>query len=265
MGWLDNQVALITGGASGIGLAVARRFAEEGARVALMDRSEEKVREAAHELGSDAVAITGNVTSLSDNQRAVHDTLEAFGRLDTFVGNAGIWDYMTPLADIPLNSLEKICDEILGVNVKGYVLGARASVDALKESKGSMIFTASSSSFYTGGGGAVYVASKHAVLGLVRQLAYELAPDIRVNGVAPGGTLTNLSGSLAAGQADSHLTDMPGIDEIIQGMTPVGFAAQAEDHVGHYLLLASKAKSGYTTGTVVSSDGGIGLGKKPEG
>ena len=124
-----------------------------------------------------------------------------------------------------------------------------------------MIFTASSSSFYTGGGGPLYVASKHAIVGLIRQLASELAPDVRVNGVAPGGTLTNLAGSDAAGMAGAKLNDLPDIDTMIEQMTPLGFAASPEDHAGLYVLLASKENSRYVTGTVINSDGGIGYRK----
>lgn len=262
MAWLKEQVALITGGASGIGLAVGKRFVAEGAKVVLMDRSENAVMEAATDIGEAAIGIAGDVTQLKDNDAAVQLAISSFGKLDTFVGNAGIWDYMTPLMEQPVDSLEKICDEILAVNVKGYLLGARAAANALKESSGNMIFTASSSSFYTGGGGPIYVASKHAVVGLIKQLAYELAPEVRVNGVAPGGTLTNLGGSVAAGQGSAKLTDMPGIDEIIQGMTPVGFAAKPENHAAHYVLLASRENAAYTTATIINSDGGIGIGKR---
>ncbi|MGB1703138.1 MAG: SDR family oxidoreductase, partial [Cycloclasticus sp.] len=89
------------------------------------------------------------------------------------------------------------------------------------------------------------------------------APDIRINGVAPGGTVTNLGGSNAAGQAESKLNEVPGIDKIIGDMTPLGFTAEPEAHAGVYLLLASD-QSSYMTGTIINSDGGIGVGKRPE-
>jgi Dehydrogenases with different specificities (related to short-chain alcohol dehydrogenases) len=108
------------------------------------------------------------------------------------------------------------------------------------------------------------VASKHAVVGLIKQLAYEVAPDVRVNGVAPGGTLTNLGGSNAAGQAESKLNEIPGVDAMIGSMTPLGFTSKPEDHAGIYLLLASDKNGGYITGSVINSDGGIGVGMRPE-
>jgi NAD(P)-dependent dehydrogenase (short-subunit alcohol dehydrogenase family) len=102
------------------------------------------------------------------------------------------------------------------------------------------------------------------VLGMIKQLAYEVAPDVRVNGVAPGGTMTNLGGSAVAGQADAKLSEIPGVDKLISDMTPLGFISKPEDHAGIYLLLASDKNGGYITGSVINSDGGIGIGKRPE-
>ena len=263
MGWLDNKVVLITGGASGIGLAIVERFVEEGAKLCVMDRSQEGIDALEKAHAGSVVGIVGDVCSLESNKAAVEKTVSAFGKLDVFVGNAGIWDYMVPLEAQPDDKVEQICDEIFSVNVKGYLLGAKAALPELRKTKGNMIFTASTSSYYTGGGGPIYVASKHAVIGLIKQLAFEVTPDIRVNGVAPGGTVTNLGGSDAAGQAGSKISEVPGIDKIIGDMTPLGFTAQPEDHAGAYLLLASD-QSKYITATVINSDGGIGIGKRPE-
>ena len=262
MGWLENQVAIVTGGGSGIGLAVVERFVAEGARVGVLERDATRLA-AIKERFSDAevVARVGDVTSLDDNEALVQTVLDQYGHLDAFVGNAGIWDYMTTLQAQPRERLDAIFDELFAVNVKGYVFGARAAAAALRESRGSLIFTASSSSFYTGGGGPLYIASKHAVLGLVRALAAELAPDVRVNGVAPGGTLTNLAGSAAADMSESRMADVPDVEQLISGMTPLGFASNPEQHAGIYVLLASRANSAYVTGTVISSDGGIGFRK----
>jgi NAD(P)-dependent dehydrogenase (short-subunit alcohol dehydrogenase family) len=228
-----------------------------------MDRSQTGVDELEKKYNGEVVSLTGDVRSLTDNEAAVAKTVNSFGQLDIFIGNAGIWDYMVPLEEQENDKIEDICDEIFAVNVKGYILGAKAALPELRKTKGNMVFTASSSSFYTGGGGPIYVSSKHAVLGMIKQLAYELAPDVRVNGVAPGGTMTNLGGSSAAGQGDAKLNEIPGVDQLISDMTPLGFVARAEDHAGIYLLLASDKNGGYITGTVVNSDGGIGIGKRP--
>lgn len=259
---LTGNVALITGGATGIGKAVVDEFLKHGSKVCVMTYNQEQADLVEANYKGKVATSVGDVRSLSDNQAAVAKTVKTFGKLDTFVGNAGIWDFITPLEAQPEENLEQICDEIFGVNVKGYALGAYAALPELRKSKGSIVLTASSSSFFTGGGGPIYVASKHAVIGLVKQLAREVAPDVRVNAVAPGGTMTNLKGSPAAGHADFKLTDIPDVDGLIKGMTPLGYTAEATHHAPLYAVLASKEISPYVTGSVFNSDGGIGVGKQ---
>src|ERR1700720_1908113 len=99
MGWLDGQVALVSGGGSGIGRAVVARFIAEGARVGVLDRVAARAEELRTEFGDAAVAVTGDVTQLEDNKRAVAETVGAFGRLDVFVGNAGVFDNFLSLTD----------------------------------------------------------------------------------------------------------------------------------------------------------------------
>ena len=105
--------------------------------------------------------------------------------------------WLTDTVALPPDAIDAAFDEVFHLNVKGYLLGAKAATDELRKTKGSVIFTVSNAGFWPGGGGPLYVASKHAVMGLVKQLAYELAPDIRVNGVAPGGMSTDLRGPRA--------------------------------------------------------------------
>ena len=257
---LSGSSVLITGGATGIGRAVVHHFVEEGARLCVLCVNDEQASSLRGEFGAEVETVIGDVRSLADNQRAAALAVERFGGLNTFIGNAGIWDFITPLEAQDEEKLERVCDDIFGVNVKGYALGAFACLPALRQSKGSIIFTASSSSFFTGGGGPLYVASKHAVIGLIKQLAKEVAPDVRVNGVAPGGTITNLSGSPSSEHAKSQMAEIPEIDKLIEGMTPLGFAAKPEDHVALYALLACPVSARYVTGTTILSDGGIGVG-----
>lgn len=261
---LDGQVALLTGGATGIGAAVVARYIEEGASVGVLVKDAEQAAQVRACYGDKVVVVMGDVRSYADNAQAVAATVAAFGKLDVFVGNVGIWDFMVPLEQQEPDQLEKAFDEIFDVNLKGYFFGARAAIPELRKTKGSIIFTASTSSFYTGGGGTVYVASKHAVLGLIRQLAWELTPDIRVNGVAPGGTRTPLSGTQTGGFSETKMDEMPGLDDLISGMTPLARIAEPDDHTGLYALLASRRDSAYMTGTVLLSDGGIGVGKRPD-
>ena len=205
MTWLDGQVVLVTGGGSGLGRAIVERFVREGASVAVLDRSAEKLAALRDQLGSRIIAIAGDVTKLEDNQRAVAETVQAFGRLDCFVGNAGLHDASTPLATMSAESLSSAFDELMGVNVKGYLLGAKASLSELLRTDGRIIFTVSNAAFDPGGGGVLYTSSKWAVRGLITQLAYELAPRVRVNGVAPGPLASDLRGPEALGLQDTAI------------------------------------------------------------
>lgn len=252
---LNQEVALVTGGGSGIGYAVVERFIAEGASVGVLVKEDKDVDTLKQAFGDKVEVVVGDVRNYADNTKAVDATVARFGKLDCFVGNAGIWDFMASLESQNVGLLESNYHELFDVNVKGYVLGAKAALAALRKSKGSMIFTASTSSFFTGGGGPLYIATKHAVLGFIRALVWELAPDIRVNGVAPGGTLTRIFGAQTAEDVSS----------MIAAITPLGFAAKPEDHAGIYALLASRTDGKFITGTAILNDGGISIGKRDNG
>jgi NAD(P)-dependent dehydrogenase (short-subunit alcohol dehydrogenase family) len=128
MGWLDGQVALVTGGGSGIGRAVVARFVEEGARVGIMERVASRAEQLRADLGDAVIDIAGDVSCLDDNRRAVAETVRAFGRLDVFVGNAGIFDVYASFADLPDDKLSQAYDELFGVNGKGCIFGRQSGV-----------------------------------------------------------------------------------------------------------------------------------------
>src|SRR5439155_8744359 len=120
------------------------------------------------------------------------------------------------LAEIPEEKLAATCDELFCVNVKGCVLGAKAALPELQKTEGCMVCTASVAGMNSGGGGTLYTASKHAVVGFIRQLAVEVGPRVRVNGGAPGGTMTDLRGLTILGQHErSHFAD-PAIEERVR-------------------------------------------------
>lgn len=262
-GWLEGMTALVTGGGSGIGRGIVERFVAEGARVGVLDIAPERLEKLAEQLGDAVVTIEGDVTKLDDNLRAVATTVDAFGTLDVFVGNSGVNDGFTPLVALPEDAIDRIFDDIFAVNVKGYLLGAKTALPSLLETRGSMIFTVSNAGFYAGGGGPVYTASKHAVVGLIKQLAHELAPKVRVNGVAPGGTVTDLRLPVAFGPGDDgrgqRAFDVPGIEEKIAEITPLHLAPRPEDHAGAYVLLASRENARAITGAIINSDSGLGV------
>jgi NAD(P)-dependent dehydrogenase (short-subunit alcohol dehydrogenase family) len=256
-GWLNGVVALVTGGAGGIGRAVIKRFVSEGAKVGVLDRDAQALTHLGSELGANVVTVAGDVLSIADTQKALQEVLAAYGHLDTFVGNAGQFDYFQRFEEADCNALVDGFDEMFDTNVKAYLIGARVTAPELRATGGSMIFTVSNSGLYAGGGGVLYVSSKHAVVGLIRQLAYEMAPDVRVNGVSPGATLTDLKGLKAFDQASRQLGDESGLATAVSKAVPLGFVARPEDHAGHYVLLASKANSRATTGAILTSDGGM--------
>jgi 2,3-dihydroxy-2,3-dihydrophenylpropionate dehydrogenase len=252
---VKGSVAFLTGGGSGLGLAIVERFVEEGARIVVLDRSDERIRSLEQKYGREIVGVTGDVTSLEDNRRAVAHAVERFGRLDTFIGNAGIWDGNATVAALPENT-QSVFDEVMSINVLGYILGAKASLDALKVHRGSIILTISTAGFYPDGGGILYTAAKHACVGLVRQMAFEMAPLVRVNGVAPGYIPSQITGPAALG-LDQPMT--AGSPEFVSALVPLAMAPKAEDYAGLYVMLASRRDAAPITGTIINSDGGVGV------
>ncbi len=250
MSLLDGRVAVITGGASGLGRAIARRYITEGAQVAILDRNAAALSDATAEFGAGIIAQCGDVTRLADNEQVVAAAVERFGFVDVFVGNAGVYDDKASLADIPGERLSSAFDELFGVDVKGYLLGAKAALAQLRERRGSLIFTASISSFYPGFGGVLYITAKHAVAGLTKQLALELAPHVRVNAVAPGYIDTGLRGLDALGQTARERPAPPAAERF-----PLGFVPQPEDYAGLYVSLASDAHGRMVTGQILLADG----------
>lgn len=262
--WLDGYVALVTGGGSGIGRAVADRFVAEGASVTILGRHHDRLVEVAKASPdpSRMHAIEADVRSSAQLHHAVAETVERFGKLDTLVANAGIWDYHRQLTRLSPTELEATFDELFSVNVKGYLLAAEAAWRELVANRGSIVMTLSNASFYVNGGGPIYTASKHACLGLMRELAYELAPKVRVNGVACGAMNTDLRGpealaltdrSLAASFAKKSSDDPPPPIPLHDSST------DPNDFTGPYVLLASREQSGPITGQALSVDGGIGV------
>jgi NAD(P)-dependent dehydrogenase (short-subunit alcohol dehydrogenase family) len=256
MGRLDGQVALVTGGGSGIGRAVVARFAEEGARVGVMDRVAERADRLRADFGNSVVALTGDVAQLGDNKRVVAETVGAFGHLDIFIGNAGVFDVYAPLAEFAEDKLSQAFDELFAVNVKGCFFGAKAALPELIKTAGSMVFTASVAGLNSGGGGTLYTASKHAVVGLIRQLAVEVGPRVRVNGVAPGGTMTDLRGLVVLDQDDRSQFADPGMEQRLQAGNPLQLALQPEDLAGAYVFLSSRGDAKGITGTILTVDAG---------
>ena len=247
MGALEDQVVLITGGASGLGAAIVDRFLEEGARVAILDRAPDRLAPLAAANPDRVLVSPGDVRAIADNQRAVEATLARFGRLDCAIGNAGIWDYSMSLDAMPAERIDAAFDELFHINVKGCLNLAKAALPALVRSSGSFIFTVSNAGFDPAGGGPLYTASKHALVGLIRQLAYEFAPAVRVNGVAPGPIDTDLRGPVALGLADKSIGSI-NLSAVAGPNVPLGHVPATADYAGGYVFLASRRDARPATG-----------------
>lgn len=238
---------MVTGAASGIGRAVVERFLQEGACVVGFSRSE--VPADAHGVTDRFISLGGDVRSIADNEKAVQLAVSRFGRIDVLVANAGVYDNRKTLRSYSAETLDTAFDELFGVNVKGYMLSALAAAPELARARGSIIFTGSVSGAHAGFGGALYVAAKHAINGLTKQLALELAPDIRVNTVAPGYVPTGLRGLDHFGR--QTITSAPETSDM-----PLQIIGTADDYASAYVFLASDACSRIATGTVLQLDGG---------
>ena len=258
MGALDGEVVLLTGAASGLGHAIAERFLEEGAKLCILDRSSDRLGEFAARHPGRIEPVTGDVRSAADNAGAVERAVAKFGRLDCAIGNAGIWDYSVSLDALPAERMDAAFDELFHINVKGYLHLAKAALPALVRSSGALIFTVSNAGFDPAGGGPLYTASKHAVVGLIRQLAYELAPCVRVNGVAPGPIETDLRGPQALGLAERSIGSV-NLSSVAAPNVPLGKVPATSDYAGAYVFLASRRDSRPATGGVVSLDTGIAI------
>ncbi len=249
-GRLDGKVVVFTGAGGGIGLSAVRRYVTEGARVVAVDISD-RVVEATADLGDAVIPCVADVSTWEGNRAAVQAAVDAWGRVDVFVGNAGITDAGRSLENIPGEDLSKAFHELFDVNVLALLLGARAALPELLRAQGSVILTGSFASSNAAGGGVLYTASKHAVLGVVRQLAYEFAPDVRVNGIAPGVAPTRLKGLAALGQEDT--------DSVLDGtaaILPLQRIPSVADFDGAFTLLASE-EAAIMTGSMLTVDSGL--------
>lgn len=245
---LQNEVAIITGGGSGMGRAGAVRFAKEGAAVVVVDLNEDAARETVALVEADggkAIAVSADISTLEGNQKAVDAAVEAFGKLSIFWANAGVADAVGPLA----NASEDRFKLMSAVNVFGPWNGAKAAMPELAKQKGSFLITASLSGLKARPGNAAYSATKGAAVHLVRALAVEFAPDVRVNGIDPVATETPMQQVFTPGDMEAEMKP-----KIVAGV-PMGRLALPEDIANAALFLSSREAS-MITGHNLPVDGG---------
>ena len=249
MGRLDDKVAVITGGASGIGAGTARLFVEEGARVVLADLQGERAAALAEELGPAARAIATDVTVEAEVAAAVDLAVAEFGRLDCMVNNAGIIGAVGRLPETSLEAWERT----IAIHVTGAFLGTKHAGRVMLPQKSGSILSLSSTAGTVGGlGPHAYTAAKHAVVGLTKSAASEYAKEgVRVNAVAPGNTVTDMTADAIAGDATKH----DEASEAIADIAPLGIAGFPID-IAYALLYLASDEARYITGHVLAVDGG---------
>jgi len=243
---LEDKCAIVTGAASprGLGKATARLLARHGARVAILDLDADASQAAAADLGTGHLGLACDVTRKQACEAAVQAVLEAFGRVDVLVNNAGITQPLKMMAITP-----ESYDAVLDVNLRGTLYMSQAVIPSMRERKSGSIVNISSVSAQRGGGifgGPHYSAAKAGILGLTKAMARELAVDgIRSNAVCPGFIATDIT----AGKLTEELRQA-----ILEGI-PLGRAGTAEEVAGCCLFLASSLST-YVTGSEVDVNGG---------
>jgi NAD(P)-dependent dehydrogenase (short-subunit alcohol dehydrogenase family) len=244
---LQNKVALITGGGSGIGKASCLLFAREGAKVVVVDLKKETAEATAKQIGANARAFGADVSKASDAEAMVAFAEKTFGRLDIVFNNAGVFH---PKDDSVTNTTEDIWDMVIDINLKGVFFGCKYAIPALQRAGGGSIIN--TASFVAVMGAAApqiaYTASKGGVLAMTREIAVEFArQNIRANALCPGPVETPLLGELLADPArrQRRLVHIP-----------MGRFARPEEIASAALFLASD-ESSYVNGATFLVDGGI--------
>lgn len=246
---IENKVAIVTGAASGMGKSIAKLFAEEGAKVVVSDLNLEKAQVVVDEIeanGGTAFAIVANVAKEEDVQNLVDSTVEKYGTLDILINNAGIMDNFEPVEAVT----DERWDLIMDVNAKGPMRTIRKAIPIFKEKKfGIIVNIASAGGLYGSRAGAIYTASKHAVVGLTKNVGFQYANlGIRCNAIAPGAVKTNIGTSIYA-------PDAFGMERAMAGMALSPRSGEPEEIAKVALFLASD-ESTFVNATTITVDGG---------
>jgi len=247
-----HQILLIGGGA-GIGRAVLAAYLDAGAAVTVLERSVESVADLESEGQPRLRVVHGD----AGDPLALHEAAEvAGGTLDNLTCCVGVFDHYASLKTLSPKELVVAADEIWRVNVLGTLQAVQIAHPALRDSRGSVTLTLSESAFHPVGGGVLYGSSKWALRGAVAHLAADLGPEVRVNAVAPGGTIGTKFGGLTSLNQSQTVDQVEGRDDRIAGGNMLEVTPTPEDHAGAYVYLADRTAARITTGVVINTDGG---------
>lgn len=248
---LEGKVAVVTGAASGMGLAIAERFTAEGASVVAGDWNASRLDEAVAKIRAGGGKITGAQGNIADQAAAeglVELAIKTYGRLDVLVNNAGVMDYMQGVGELS----DEVWRRVLGINLDGPMFTCRRAVQhMLKHGGGSIVNVASTAALHGGAAGAAYTASKHGLLGLSRSTAWMYAKQgIRCNVICPGATRTNIAESMPQERLDPIGAARAGVFSSI-----IPAFLEASDIAAVALFLASD-EARNINGAVITADGG---------
>ena len=250
---LKGKVAVITGGAGEIGIAMAKTFIGQGAKVVIVDLDAKALKRAVKKIqgGKALSSVSADVTKAKDARKYIKHAVDAFGGVDVLCANAGIEGAVKPLTQLRLSEL----DEVLNVNVKGVFLTLKYGIpELLKRSGGSVIITSSVAGLQGSPGMTAYTTSKHAIIGMMRTAAQEFGPKgVRVNTINPGPVDSRMMRSIEE-QAGGE--DAEDVKEQYKAQIPLGRYAQEQDVANLALFLASDASS-YCSGFTYAVDGGL--------
>ncbi len=243
-----GKVAFITGAASGIGRATAAAFAAEGARVAILDRTEDALRQTAVPIraaGGEVLVIACDVSKPDEVEAAIARVVETFGQLDIAFNNAGVENKAAPVAEIEL----KEWDRILDINLRGtFVCMKHELAQMVRQGSGVVVNTSSGAGIRGVAGGAAYTASKHAIIGLTKSAALDYAKsNIRVNAILPGNIETPMMDRFTGGDLQKAID-----------LEPVGRLGKPEE-IANAVLWMSADLGAFVTGASISVDGGWSL------
>jgi NAD(P)-dependent dehydrogenase (short-subunit alcohol dehydrogenase family) len=249
MGVMDGKHCIITGGAGSVGLASAKALAEAGATLMLVDRDAAALEQSADSIGAkDTLVAVADISNSSEVKAFVKQAVDAWGKIDVVFANAGISGTNAAVTDFP----EDIFDAVLDVNVRGTFLTLKHSIPYIRDG-GSIVVTSSIMGVRTRPGTVGYITSKHALIGMVRCVARELAGrNIRANIIAPGPLENEFQQTI-----EDRVSAAMGVNatEMLNNMIPLGRHGTAEEISRAVLFLASD-QSSFTTGAVLMADGG---------